>query len=349
MIITLQFIGVLAGLILLHEIGHFIAARIFGVEVEEFGIGFPPKMLTLFKMGGTEYTLNWLPFGGFVRPKGEGDPDVPGGLAAAKPMVRIAVFLAGPFMNLLIAVIVYSIIFSQTGVPDWNTVEILAVDSNSPAEAAGLQAGDIVEYINDVTIDSDEALRDEVYANLEQTISIVYQRDGEEGEVSLVPRQNPPEGEGAIGIIMSNPMRKIGWFQALPMGAVATYHHCVAVLTIPAQLLRGTQGASRPVGFKGMHEIYQVATSQELIPEASVSVNILAFVVSVTVSLGILNLLPIPALDGGRILFALPELIFKRRISQRVQNITNSVSFVILIALLFYINILDFINPVSLP
>lgn len=349
MIITLQFIGVLAGFILLHELGHFFASRIFGVEVEEFGIGFPPRILTLFEMNGTKYTLNWLPLGGFVRPKGEGDPEVPGGLAAAKPGVRIAVFLAGPIMNLLAAILVYAIIFSQTGIPDQSTVEIFDVAANSPAEVAGLEAGDIIDYINNVPIEGSDTLRNEVYANLGKTISIVYQRENETGEVYLTPRENPPEGEGAIGIQMSNPMHEVSWFQALPTGAVATYQHSMAVLTLPARLIKGSQGTDRPVGLKGMRDLYEGAASQDLVPEASVSVNILAFVVSVSVSLGVLNLLPIPALDGGRILFALPELIFGRRISQKVQNISNSIGFIALILLLLYINLLDFINPVSLP
>ena len=133
------------------------------------------------------------------------------------------------------------------------------------------------------------------------------------------------------------------------MGVLATYHHSVAILTLPAQWLRGAEGVSRPQGFKGMYDGYEAAESQELIPEASKSVNVMAFVVAITVSLGILNLFPIPALDGGRILFALPEIIFRRRVSQEVQNVSNAVGLMVLISLLIYINVLDFIAPVQLP
>jgi regulator of sigma E protease len=345
----LQFIGVLAGLIILHELGHFLAARLFGVEVEEFGIGFPPRMLTLFKAGGTKYTLNWLPLGGFVRPKGEDDPEVEGGLAAASPWVRITVLLSGPLMNILTAVIIYAVIFGQVGVPDLETVQILDTAPGSPAQEAGLQPDDIVKSVNDVPVDDSMVLREEIYAHLGEEISLTIQRDGGEREVTLVPRADPPEGEGAIGIVMVNPIRDIHWLQAIPRGIRATYNHSLAVLTIPAQLIRGDAGTGRPVGYKGMYDVYEGAREQELIPGTSRSVNVLAFVVSVTVSLGILNLLPIPALDGGRILFIIPEIILQKRVSQRVKNISNAVGFLALILLLIYINVLDFVSPVQLP
>lgn len=344
----LQFIGVVAGLIVLHELGHFAAARIFNVEIEEFGIGFPPRLVTLFEAGGTKYTLNWLPLGGFVRPKGEDDPEVEGGLAAASPWVRIAVLVSGPLMNLLLAVVIYAVIFGQVGVPDTSVVQVLETAPGSPAEQAGLQAGDVLLAVNDTAVDSNNALRDEIYAHLGEEISITLERGDDQLKTSLVPRENPPEGEGAIGIVMNNPIRDIHWIQAIPMGAKATYNHSLAVLTIPAQLIRGDAGG-RPVGYKGMYDIYEGARSQQLIPGTSRSVNVLAFIVSVTISLGILNLLPIPALDGGRILFVLPEILFRKRVSQRIKNISNAVGFSLMILLLIYINVLDFINPVQLP
>ncbi len=348
-ITILQFVGIIAALILLHELGHFLAARLLKIEVEEFGIGFPPRMLTLFEAGGTKFTLNWLPLGGFVRPKGEDDPDVPGGLAAAKPWKRITVLLAGPLLNLLAAVILYSIIYAQSGIPDWTAVQIAAVAPDSPAARAGLQAGDEITFVNEVTIDSTEILHDIIYANLGESVSIVFERDSQEREISLIPRKEPPPNEGSIGIIMTNPLREASWVEALPMGAMATYYHGKMILTLPAHWIKGTEGVARPQGFKGMYDGYEAAESQELIPEASKSVNILAFVTAITISLGILNLLPIPALDGGRILFALPELIFGRGVSQEIQNVSNAIGFLVLISLLIYINILDFVAPISLP
>lgn len=347
----LQFVGVLASLIILHELGHFLAAKLFGIEIEEFGIGFPPRLTKLFEFKGTEYTLNWIPLGGFVRPKGENDPEVEGGLAAANPWVRIGVLISGPLMNLLVAVIIYGVIFAQLGMPDASTVQILEVAPESPAEEAGLLAGDVIQRINETEVKNSAYLREEIYANLGEPISIIVERNDQVQELSLTPREDPPENQGAIGIVMTNPRMEISWFQALPMGAAATYQHSLAVLRLPAMLIQGGEAseAARPVGYKGMFDIYEGARDQQLLPGTSSQVNVLLFITAITVSLGVLNMFPIPALDGGRILLILPELLFQKRVSQQVQNIVNAVGFISLLILLVYINVLDFTAPVQLP
>src|SRR5512134_3457399 len=130
----LVFILAFDGMVLIHEFGHFIVARLCKIEVEEFGIGLPtPGALTLFTWQGTRFTLNWLPLGGFVRPKGENDPNVPGGLASASPWKRLVVLFAGPLMNLLAAVVIYSIIFNRVGVPDTSKVLIASITAKGPA------------------------------------------------------------------------------------------------------------------------------------------------------------------------------------------------------------------------
>lgn len=351
MLLTLiQFIAVLASMIILHELGHFIACLLFGVPVEEFGIGFPPRITKLFEFRGTEYTLNWIPLGGFVKPLGESQPDVKGGLADSKPLVRIGVYLAGPAMNLLVAVVLYGIIISQLGVPDMSVIQIENVVANSPASEAGLAPGDTILAVNDLQVNSYDALRDEIYTNLGEEVTIEFDREGTLQEIELVPRENPPENEGAIGILMTSPVREINWFQALPLALSATGQHSLAVMKLPGQMIRGTgEATTRPVGYKGMYDIYSDAKEGQLLPGRSSQVNVMLFLVSITVSLGVLNLLPIPALDGGRILFVLPELIIGRRVSQKVQNVVNAVGFISVILLLIYINILDFTSPIQLP
>src|SRR5689334_11122700 len=134
------FIFALGGMIFVHELGHFIAARWAGIEVEEFGIGLPSKKLvTLFTWQGTEFTIHALLLGGFVRPKGENDPNVPGGLAAASPWKRLVVLFAGPIMNLLTAFIVFSMLIAFEGTPVTGSVNIQSVSANSPASNAGIQ------------------------------------------------------------------------------------------------------------------------------------------------------------------------------------------------------------------
>ncbi|MCD6401202.1 MAG: site-2 protease family protein [Anaerolineales bacterium] len=347
----LQLVVAISALIIFHEMGHFIVARLFKIKVEEFGLGYPPRMLTLFEFKGTKYTLNWLPFGGFVRPSGENDPSIPGGLANANPWKRIAVYAAGPLTNLLIGVFLYAIIFSQIGAPDTSKVIVFEVSKNSPAEQAGIESGDIFLTVNKHPIESTNDLKNQIDSHLGETISMTLIRNEEEFSLNLVPRENPPEGQGAIGIIMGNPTTPINIFSAFPMGVAATARHVYTLITLPAEVARGAIAPeqARLVGYKGMYDIYKDVRTQEPIPGTSANLSVLGFFTTITISLAILNLFPIPALDGGRILFAIPEILLRRRIPQGLENVINFISFAILIGLFLYINILDFTNPIQLP
>lgn len=346
-----EFILAIIALIIIHEFGHFVVSRMLHVEVEEFGLGFPPRITTLFRAWGTDFTLNALPLGGFVRPKGENDPTVEGGLAAASPWVRLAVLFAGPFMNLLVGALLYAIIFSRVGTPDPTRVEVLEVVPASPAASAGLQIGDFITRINNQTINSTTALQQAIAASLDKTTTLYYERGGKTNQVTLVPRSNPPQGQGAIEIVMGNPTAPVSAVQALPAGIDAVYLHCRALLELPIQMIRGTASPSdgRFVGFKGMFDIYQQARTSEPTPGVPADVNILLFFTNVTISLGLINLFPFPALDGGRILFTLPEIIIRRRIPAQYENLINLVGFGLLILLMLYINLQDIISPPILP
>lgn len=347
------FIGAIAFLIFIHELGHFLAARLFNIEVEEFGIGFPPRMTKLFHAWGTDFTLNWLPLGGFVRPKGENDPSIPGGLAAAKPLHRIIVLLAGPFMNLFLASMLFAILFYQIGEPDINKVAILDIAKGSPAEKVGLEVGDIISHVNGIEINSTTKLQDAIYSELGNEIEIFILRDEKNIEFHITPRKSPPENEGAIGILMGNPRNPVLPSNAIKLGFVAVYRNAKAILELPGRIIAGTISPEfgRPVGYKGMYDIFSeirdIDSSQpEGIPN---SINTIGFFASISVSLGILNLLPIPALDGGRIIFVLPEILIRKRIPQNLENVVNFVSITLLLLLMIYINLYDFINPLELP
>jgi regulator of sigma E protease len=351
MITLLQFFGALCALIIIHELGHYLAARAFKVEIDEFGIFFPPRLLTLFTFGGTKFTLNAIPLGGFVRPKGDNDPEVEGGLAAASPWKRLVILAAGPAANILVAVILYATIFSRIGSPDFSQVQIADVAENSPAMQAGLLPGDIVREVGGRQIDSPEAIQSAIQANLDQETRLVYIRNEAVYETTLTPRSSPPEGQGAIGIIMGHPTQNVGWLEALPYGFQGTARHIEALVMLPVSLARGELSAEegRLVGFKGMLDIYQEVREGELHPGVPTDVSIMAFFTNITISLGILNLFPFPALDGGRILFTLPEIVLRRRIPPQYENVINLVGFAILILLLIYINLQDFLVPVTLP
>lgn len=335
----LTFVAGLALLIIAHELGHFIAARLFGVEVEEFGIGFPPRLVKLFEYKGTEYTLNWIPLGGFVRPKGENDPSVEGGLAAASPWVRLGVLFAGPLTNIAIGLILAVMLFYNMGEPIAEQVLIQGVAPGSPAEQAGLQAGDLIVRVDQTEIDSIPLLQDEIAQRQGQETQLVYQRDGQTYTTTLVPRENPPEDEGATGILLTNPTRPISMGDAVGEGIAATYQQVRGIILLPVHLISGEVSGeeARPVGYKGMFDIYQQISNQ------------VWFFMVISISLGVLNLFPIPALDGGRILLTLPEILLRKRIPPEYENMIHLVGFTLLIILIIFINVQDFVNPIQLP
>jgi regulator of sigma E protease len=347
----LEFVGALMALIIVHELGHFLAARLFKVEVEEFGLGIPPRLATLFEARGTKYTLNWLPFGGFVRLKGENDPNIPGSFAGSKPWVRIAVLVAGPLANLAVGIALYAIILGTVGIADPSKVIVTQVDANSPAAQANLMVGDLLLKVNEMDVTSTQVLRDEVYENLGVLITITYQRGEAVETVNLTPRTDPPPGQGAIGIGMGNLTRQISALEAIPLGVVATYEHGRALFGFVGDLIVGQVAPEegRLVGFKGMYDLYEDTRESQPVEGIPTAVNAMFFFTNITISLGLLNLLPIPALDGGRILFVLPEIILRRRIPPERENVINLIGFALLLFLLIYINLQDFINPVQMP
>jgi regulator of sigma E protease len=221
----------------------------------------------------------------------------------------------------------------------------------SPAEQAGLLPGDLIVRVNETEIDGTESIHSAIYDNLGKTVEITYARDEQISTVSLVPRADPPEGEGAIGIVMSNPTQPVSVVAALPAGVGAVYQHSETLLTFPVKIIQGEMDASegRLLGFKGMFDVYQAVQEREVTQEIPSGVNVLGFFATLTISFGILNLLPIPALDGGRIMFTLPEIILGRRVPPKYENAIHLVSLALLLMLLLFVNLQDFLNPIELP
>ena len=365
------FILAFGGMVLIHEFGHFIAARMSGIEVDEFGIGLPtPGAITLFRWKGTRFTLNWLPLGGFVRPRGENDPNVPGGLAAASPWKRFIVLVAGPMMNLLLAVVIYAIIFNMVGVPDTSRVLVDSISPDSPAAAAGLKSGDVFVSGNGQPIANYDQLHAIVDSNVDKPVHFVVERDGRQVEVTATPRMNETEKRVMIGIGLSVPFKQTtSVAETLGLGARYTGFTIRTLISMPAQLIRGNLSPEqgRLIGLKGIFDILEQSVSHDVQassnPAPTVSsgsststspspidrpVRTLELLASLTISLGVFNLFPFPALDGGRIIFILPELIFRRRVSPQVENVVHATGMAILLIFMLYVNAMDFINPVNI-
>lgn len=353
--LIVQVIFILGLLIFFHELGHFLAARAVGIPVEEFGFGYPPKMVKIAEWKGTAITLNWIPFGGFVRPKGEADETVEGGMAAAPAWKRLVIALAGPLMNFLIGIILLIVIYSAIGIPASDQAMIVDVAEGSPAEEVGLQVNDIILDIDGTEIEDIDHLIEIVDQNLGNEITLLVERDGELLDFAVIPRVDPPEGEGAMGVTMSNPLKPTPFFQSIGYAFQTTGYVIKETILLPVHLIQGTVDIeeARPVGYKGIYDVYTqaVAMDQEtdLVTAESIPVYTLSIIANISLALGLTNLLPIPALDGGRILFTLPELIFKKRIPQRWENAVNAAGFLLLILLMVVITVLDFTNPIVIP
>jgi regulator of sigma E protease len=337
-------IFLLGGLIFIHEFGHFLAAKLTGVKVDEFGFGYPPRLLTLFERGGTKFTLNAIPFGGFVRPAGDDDPTIPGGLASASKRVRTTVLLAGVGANLLTALVVFTIGF-KIGWPD--QVVVRAVVADAPAAQAGLQVGDVVLRVNGARVHQSADLAEVTYQSLGRPISLLVARGGEQLTLNVTPRTAWPEGQGPMGIEMQvDVVGTYTWFQSAGRSVETIGQQAWLLLTLPARLIQGSISASeaRPIGIIGLYDL--TTRTVETAQQSSQWVILVQWVGLISTALALGNLLPIPALDGGRLLFVVLEAVRRKRIPPERERAVHAVGFVLILGLMIYISYLDLVRPV---
>jgi regulator of sigma E protease len=245
--------------------------------------------------------------------------------------------------------------FMRLGAPDTKSVEIVDVSKDSPASQAGMLPGDLISSVNGVSITSTDQLHEVITTNSGKQVAIVLTRAGKDISVSLTPRVNPPTGQGPTGITMGNPYRPVSLLEAIPAAGSTAFDQARELFLLPVKLAQGTATSTetRVVGPIGMFDIYsqavQLDSQASSAPIQQPAINVLWFVGTIAVALGLTNLLPIPALDGGRILFLLPELLFRRRIPAQYENFVNVVGFMALILLMSYITFQDFAHPILLP
>ena len=344
-ITVIAFLGILAVLIIAHEFGHYITAKAAGVTVEEVGIGFPPRLLS-FKCGGTIYSLNAIPLGGFVKMAGEEDAKVPGSLASKSIPARLLTLSAGSLMNLLLPLLLFSVAFMVPHNIVYGQVQVDEVAANSPAARAGIVAGDSILEINGKQVNSVGDVQRGIQLNLGQAVSLLIQHaDDTVEEVRAVPRWQPPEGEGAIGVAVRTVSPTVvrqsyPFWQAIPMGV----RECIDTFVLFKNGIISMIIGSVPTTLAGPVGIAQLTGE---VAQAGFS-PLLEFAAFLSINLAIINLLPLPALDGGRIAFVLLEAVRRgKRVSARVEGMIHMAGFAMLITFLVLITYQDIIRIVS--
>ncbi len=358
----LIFIIILLVLVVVHEFGHYIAAKKNGIRVDEFGFGYPPRAMKLFRKWDTDFTLNWIPFGGFVKIYGEDPndenthgPDSHRAMVNKPARVQALVLVAGVAFNLILAWILLSVGF-MTGLPSAVSsgdtgkyvqdpeLTITQVMKNSPAENAGLQMGDIIVGAKSDTRTllnfSQEGLISFVSTSSKgEEIIFTVERKGTIIEQKVLPSEGIVEGKVAIGV--SSDLigtLKLPVHKALLEGTKQTWNMTKGTALSLATLVKDAflgkadvNSLSGPVGIVG------------IVGEAADFgfVYLMSFTALISINLAIINLIPFPALDGGRLLFLLIEKIKGSRISSKVSNTLNTVGFFILIALMLVVTYHD--------
>ncbi len=337
---TWIYVVILAVLIILHELGHFWAARRNGIIVEEFGLGLPPKLFSLGRWKGTEFTLNLLPIGGFARMKGEDEDLGEGSFWRAPARARAMVLLAGPLMNIFTAIlaltVTYSVVIPGDGV--W----ILDVAPNYPA-AGVLQPGDVVLSIDGERVFERSVLTARIREHVSTPAVLEVRRESETFTVQ-VPTRVDPDGVPRIGVLLASrvPAWKAPWEALRELG-----YFLWNMVRLPGRLLAGQVAPeeARPLGPVGIGKLFVDVVEQQPTPRVRLF-TILRLMGIISFALGVTNLLPIPALDGGRLLFVLLEMLRRgKRISPAREGLVHLIGMALLLTLMAVITYYDLRYP----
>jgi regulator of sigma E protease len=350
------FLLLLSALVFVHELGHFVLAKRAGVKVEEFGIGFPPRLLS-FRRGDTDYSLNAVPLGGFVRMLGEEDPSAPRSFASAPRRWRVAILAAGATMNIVVAVFLFAGAYAS-GTPTVTKSDVIVnqVAQDSPASAAGLQPGDVIVAVNGKSIDQAGQLTQAIFPNLGKNMTLSVNRSGKDLTLEVTPRVNWPSDQGPIGIgIAERPLKteliRYTPLRALYYGALRTAQVLLFTISVPVLLARHliTPEMARPMGPVGIYRVTSQAVTETV--QTGLWYPILTTAGLISAGLGLANLLPIPGLDGGRLLFVFLEAIRGRRINPGRETMIHFFGLALLLSIVLVVTYFDvlFPNNVSFP
>jgi regulator of sigma E protease len=338
------FLGLLMLLALPHELGHFLAAKRYGVRVDEFGLGLPPRLLAI-KRGETVYSLNAIPLGGFVKVAGELDPSVPNGLASKSTGVRFVVLVIGSVINALIAVLLLAIplMFTHEIIVE----KILVRDTlpDSPAALAGIKAGDQITVVDWQVVHNVHDLRSRIYVNLGREINVrVVHPDSSTAEFQITPRWIVSGGENATGLVVfgSNSQsvnHRYPFWQAIPLAFTAVVDMFVIFKNVLISMVLGIT----PVVLMG--PIGLTHFINELLKSGLSYIFLLNFTAFLSANLALINLFPFPGLDGGRIAFVLLEWFRRgRRVPPKTEGLIHGVGFALIIILVIFIAYQDILR-----
>jgi regulator of sigma E protease len=345
----LPFAGILIGLIIVHEAGHFVAAKLTGVRVVEAGLGYPPRIWGK-EFRGTIYSINLIPLGGFCRMLGEEDPSDPASLAAKPAWARLIVLAAGSAMNFALPFILFTISFMIARDVPIGLTQIVQVMDGSPAQEAGLQEGDVIFAINGHEVRNTQEVGTQIRLNLGDTLTMLIRRDAELIEVPVYARWSAPtytdeEGkeqrQGPTGIMIAalypgmTERESFPLWEAFPKSIDTTFQ----VLTLARnEFISWFKGGGRPQ-VAGPVGIAQV--TGEVVEEEGYR-PLLDFAALLSINLAIINILPLPMLDGGRIMFVLLEVARRgKRVAPEKEALVHLIGLTLIIALAIVVTYFD--------
>jgi len=332
-------IPVLVVLVVAHEFGHFIVARWCGVRVKEFAFGFPPRLFAR-QVGDTVYAVNAIPLGGYVRLEGEdGESQASDSFAVKPPLQRAAILVAGATMNLLLVPVLLGLA-TLVGEPVMHGVEIQKVQAGSPAAAAHLAPGDVIFAVNGKEILNDTSISAAITQHPTAAVDLTVWPHGDQAAtraVPVTPRENPPVGQGKLGIAFTPHMvtvRHAIW-EAPVLGVQRTGEIAGLMVSSTRQAFASRMPIQdQVVGPPGIAKMTGRAA------EAGAG-YLLTLMAILSLNLAIVNLLPFPALDGGRLAVVFVERLRGKRLNPRVEGVFHMIGFVLLMTLMVFISIRD--------
>ena len=356
LIIIIAFIS-LMGLVILHELGHFVLARRFGVKVEEFGVGLPPRIFGK-KIGETIYSLNLLPFGAFVKILGEEKKEEGERSFSQKPIWQRALIVLGGVVSFwLVAAILLSFIMglgAPTAVSDEENseglknprVQVVQILPDSPAQIAGIKEGDAIKQLTvngeQLKINKVKEVQEITEENKGKEIVLTIERGKQVFDVSLIPRIQPPSGEGAMGVaLVRTAIKSYPWYQAPWQGIRAAGNLTVMIVEgwghALANVVKGQPSGAQIMGPVGIFSLFNQVGQMG-------AVYFLQFIAVISIYLALFNILPIPAVDGGKLLFLGIEAVRRKPVAQKTEQGITAAFFALLLGLMVLVTIKDIIR-----